>query len=464
MIHSRVGIACFLGLALCAGIAAPLAAQEDPKFDVHEWSVWIVDPTLDMANHADHFSSLMPGAVDSNRPRASERGPLSPLHLLTFHGEEVPDLEVDLRVESGRFLAWWPPVDVRNNRLRWFEIALTAEPAADARMARVDERHWFGQARAIGALHVRQGARGERFMAYDPELSLTAPLRLEGGPDAYQLINLSPHELLDVLVLLPTADGLRIGRVETLPAASPASLLPAQPAAVPAADAVAAPATPAAAEEAAAKEQAAAAAAAAAANEAALKVAAAAGVVVVDAAAAPTATVYVPPADVPGAPPVEVAMAAPLSAESSELVAERAAWRARLEATGLAADEVALLAQLYEAPLFETEKLLVVFRLPADIVEQRLPLVFYPAPRRTVRVPLVVVRNVDPSIKDEVQTLVAGLGAEDYAAREAAEQRLWELGRLALPALKQALQSPDLETVYRAERLLLRHGLPVDGS
>jgi hypothetical protein len=365
-------------------------------------------------------------------------------------------------VESGRFLAWWPPVDVRNNRLRWFELALTAEPAADARTARVDERHWFGQARALDALHVRQGARGERFMAYDPELSLTAPLRLEGGPDAYQLINLSPHELLDVLVLLPTADGLRIGRVETLPAASPASLQPVQPAAVPAADAVAAPATPAAAEEAAAKEQAAAAAAAAA-NEIALKVAAAAGVPV-DAAAAPTATVYVPPADVPGAPPVEVAMAAPLAAESSELAAERAAWRGRLESTGLAADEVALLAQLYEAPLFETEKLLVVFRLPADIVEQRLPLVFYPAPRRTVRVPLVVVRNVDPSIKDEVQTLVAGLGAEDYAAREAAEQRLWELGRLALPALKQALQSPDLETVYRAERLLLRHGLPVDGS
>jgi hypothetical protein len=39
--------------------------------------------------------------------------------------------------------------------------------------------------------------------------------------------------------------------------------------------------------------------------------------------------------------------------------------------------------------------------------------------------------------------------------REAAEKRLLELGRLAVPALKVALKSSDLEVAFRAERILL---------
>ena len=56
----------------------------------------------------------------------------------------------------------------------------------------------------------------------------------------------------------------------------------------------------------------------------------------------------------------------------------------------------------------------VVFRLPPDAIEERLPLVTYPAPIRTVRVALVFVKNIDPNIEKEVQNLVAQLGATKY--------------------------------------------------
>ena len=49
-----------------------------------------------------------------------------------------------------------------------------------------------------------------------------------------------------------------------------------------------------------------------------------------------------------------------------------------------------------------------------------------------------------------------------YALREAADKRLRELGRLAIPALKECLTSPDLEVVLRAERMLLALNESID--
>jgi hypothetical protein len=76
----------------------------------------------------------------------------------------------------------------------------------------------------------------------------------------------------------------------------------------------------------------------------------------------------------------------------------------------------------------------------------------------------LVIRNIDPGLEGQVAGLIAQLGAEDYPQREAAETRLVELGRLAVPALKQALTSADLEVVYRAERMLLKLNEPLDSS
>ena len=75
-----------------------------------------------------------------------------------------------------------------------------------------------------------------------------------------------------------------------------------------------------------------------------------------------------------------------------------------------------------------------------------------------VRVAMVLMRNADPQLGNEVERLIAQLGDQKYAAREAAQKRLLELGPLAFASLNKALTGTDLEIVIRAERILLHQG------
>ncbi|HTM22808.1 MAG TPA: hypothetical protein VL172_19935, partial [Kofleriaceae bacterium] len=55
---------------------------------------------------------------------------------------------------------------------------------------------------------------------------------------------------------------------------------------------------------------------------------------------------------------------------------------------------------------------------------------------------------------DEIATLVRQLGDKRFAAREKAQQRLWEAGAAAEPALRRALTAGDAEVARRARALL----------
>ena len=81
-----------------------------------------------------------------------------------------------------------------------------------------------------------------------------------------------------------------------------------------------------------------------------------------------------------------------------------------------------------------------------------------------MRVPLVLVRNVDPQLQRGMEALVKQLGDDDYNTRESAEKRLVEMGRLAIPLLKDALKSPDPEVVFPRQRMLLLQNESIDGS
>jgi hypothetical protein len=157
-------------------------------------------------------------------------------------------------------------------------------------------------------------------------------------------------------------------------------------------------------------------------------------------------------------------MSPPLAEGDAELAEARQSLTAALQQQGFSAAEVELFMDRAAPAIFAAQETVVVCRLPPDAVEERLPLVTYPGARKTVRTALVVLRNVDPKLKDDVNRLVKDLGAADYAAREAADKRLSELGRLAVPALKAALKSPDVEVQRRAEQLLLTQGEKVDGT
>jgi hypothetical protein len=366
---------------------------DDPKFRLHELSVWVVDATQEQANQQPFCPSAMPPVVSSDRGRSKDASGIAPFSLLTFHGEPVTDLEVDLRVQSGRFLSHWPKSDAKGSRLRWIELGLTPQLDDPTRLATVDAGHWFQQARNFDSLFVTSGARAERFMVYDCEFKLAPPIKLAGGPDRYEVTNLGTSPLVDLVISVPTANGRRIGRLDAL-AAKPKET----------------------------KEE----------------------------------------KDAKPAAAAELMMSPPVAEGSAELAKEKAAFGESLRRTGLTDKEIELLVSAASPTLFESKEMAVVFRLPPDAIEERLPLVTYPAPIKTVRVALVFVKNIDPNIEKEVQTLVAQLGAAKYAEREAAEKRLAELRRLAIPALRTALKSKDLEVVFRAERILMAQDEKID--
>lgn len=527
-------LALFVLFAATSGIAW---AEDVGNYELHDFSLWALDPTLDQANQLQHYPSALPGVVETDRTRVNEQKKPTPLGLITFHGEPIKDIEVDLRVQSGRFLGHWPPAESKSGRLRWLELGTVAEAAKGALMAAIDDKHWFATGRQLDALFAEQKGRTERFLVYDFELKYDMPIQLTGGPDTYQIGNRGKTPLVDVMILVPHEDGLRIGRLETLApalqgaqAAKPAEPKPAdgKPAeskpgeAKPGESKPAAPTTvekvpeikpaeekpaekktdekppaeskteekpgdplvadkkddkkdekkpdqpaerksdekPAAekAEETKAEKPA----AAAAVRVVAPAGGAAAGVVVVGQAAASgqpiagaqpaTAAPAPEPAVVPS---VELVMSAPIARNSAEVTEARDALKGGLLKAGLTEKEAELLLARGEGSIFDTKEMIVVFRLPPDAIEERLPLVCYPAPRKTVRAAVILVRNLDPKLKDEVGRLVGDLGNDKYPMREAAEKRLLELGRLAVPALKVALKSPDLEVVFRAERILL---------
>jgi hypothetical protein len=157
-------------------------------------------------------------------------------------------------------------------------------------------------------------------------------------------------------------------------------------------------------------------------------------------------------AELPG---VEIVMSAPLKPGSDEYKAQTVdSLRARLVKAGLTESEADLMLAIYAQSIFESEDLVVIYRVPQALIDEKLPLAVYPDAKKIVRVGLVLVRNVDPQISSDIQQLVAQLGDAKYQVREKAAKRLSALGPLASPALKEAAKSTDAEVQFRAERIL----------
>ncbi|MDX1944488.1 MAG: hypothetical protein SFU86_03705, partial [Pirellulaceae bacterium] len=55
---------------------------------------------------------------------------------------------------------------------------------------------------------------------------------------------------------------------------------------------------------------------------------------------------------------------------------------------------------------------------------------------------------------EQIAGWVKQLGDDDFAVRQAASDALWQAGAAAIPALAEAVRSPDAETAYRAKALL----------
>jgi hypothetical protein len=511
------------------------AAADEPagKFQVHEVSLWIIENSGAPANVRNMFGSPLPSAVNSTRfgqaatvnpggnigvfvpagavapaPVRIDRGPAkpeahnassnrtAPFGLIAFHGEPAANMDIDLRIKSGSFLAHWPPAESLPNRLRWsgpspVDLVATVEDAAALML--VDEEHWFTKARQGDALYIRRGARAERFIAYDAELKVPAPIKLDGGPEKFTVANTSNGPVYDVLIARKTPQGLRLAWLDVLPPSTPAKPAKADAAKAPvdlfgdgkgAKAPEAKEAKPVAdkpaeqkdkpaeekdkpaeqkekpAEQAPAKESAGAAIARRLAAQGFLpksKVDAALDPAKQQAAAKSAASQ-------PKLTGVEVTLSDPLPPDSDEAKAKTVgSLSERLTRAGLRAHESQLIATHYTPLLFAAEGVVVACRLDAAQFDDHLQLSIFPEPAKVVRVPLVVMNNADPQLGSEVDQLVTQLGDPAYKVREAAQSRLVELGPLAFPALNKALNHQDLEVVIRAEKILLNQNQPAVG-
>ncbi|HZZ29940.1 MAG TPA: hypothetical protein VFE46_18230 [Pirellulales bacterium] len=407
------------------------------------------------------YPSAMPGLVDTFRSRKAEpdHSDVSPLSVLTFSGPPTEPVDLLLRMTAGRFVGHWPEAETKNNRLAWHDLKLTTEPG-EATFGFVPDDHWFLKARKLDALHVVHGARVERFIAYDPELNVSLSLRVEGGPDKYKLYNGGKYPLKNVLLVVPAGGGQRIGWLDDLPASKKAQ----------AAEKTGAGNDPASKDD---KEG------TARANTAGRGSGAAAGAgIVARAMQAVTDAVSsageTKPAEksspnlpkseaAPSEPVAEIEMTGPLD-EAQVKAKAVAPLKDHLIAAGLKEGEADLLLSMYNNAFFHSAEPVLLAQMPQATIDELLPLEVDPENAKISRVALVLCFKIDPQIRDQVKTLVVQLGANSYEKREQAEAKLLDLGRMAIPALKEAAKSSDPEQVMRAERLLLRQGEKLDGK
>jgi hypothetical protein len=424
------------GRAPAAQGARPAPAAQKPvaapqgTFEVYEWVVFICDPNQPAANAERLFPSTLPDFVGSRRPPAPATAAADPcpVGVIRLRGEdEGAKVDVLLQAPGGRFLGQWPRGKGRTDRQLWEAYELHA--AAPPGLKEVPPQSWFGALRDAPSPYLQRGRAGERFLLYDAEVNYPVPLHVSGGKgSAYELANSGAAPLHDLTLYRPQDGGWRTGSVESMPAAKDAKppTAPASgPSTAPAADRLP-PGIP---------------------PEVAAQIQARAR------ARGPAAT---PPPPAPSTQPSPGASKATVNVNSPATAAAPALepWRRRLRQEGLADSDVAVILRILERHALDKRRLTAVYRLDPGELDRLLPLEVTPTPRKTVRVGLMIARNIDPAVGDEIDRLIAQLADPDWERREAAHKELAELGPAARPKLQAALQSKDLEVAWRAERLL----------
>jgi hypothetical protein len=113
--------------------------------------------------------------------------------------------------------------------------------------------------------------------------------------------------------------------------------------------------------------------------------------------------------------------------------------------------------------LFESEELMLLARMQEADVQRLTSLEIAPAPKRRVRVGLLVARNIDPALINTLEALILKLGDPSYKVREDAEEKLTSSGQQAIPHLRRAVGHSDPEIAFRAERILQALRQPIGG-
>ncbi len=134
-------------------------------------------------------------------------------------------------------------------------------------------------------------------------------------------------------------------------------------------------------------------------------------------------------------------------------------WKPRITAACVDPADAGLICRVIEQYAFDPHRLTAVYQMDDAEFDRLLPLEVVPQPAKIKRFGLVIVLNVDPSKGTAVDDLIAQMGDDDWAKRDAAYHTLASMGPAATEKLKTASHSKDLEIAWRAERLLALAGV-----
>jgi hypothetical protein len=461
---------------------AKKAQESTLKATVRDVNLYVMSSYGNSLNHRDLFRSTLPGFIGPRRATA-ERKNLnnpSPAGLITFEGETNDNVDVLLEFTNGRFFGNWPPCPQKSKRLLWVKSKLTKEPG-DVVPA-LPEKHWMTFLRGADRLWFESGRRSERFILYDAELPLPAPVKvslIEGG---HGLANTGKYPLHDVTVYKPQGDKWLVGAVPLLEApprkeekaeekkdkdkkkSDPEAVFDKEK------DAKDKPteAKPADAKKDETKKD-------DVKNEDEKKSETVATDTPAAATPAPVAAAAPTAAPAPAGAPVRLGpdgkpiveekkegekkpdntkvVDVPSSKEPLDKDAIVASWGPRLAELGLGPVEVEYLSKQIAGQALRTESATIVFRLDPDQIEELFPLEVTPTPAKQIRVAIVVLLDSDPDVTKRVDELVKKLGDPSYAEREKAMEALKKLGPAAKQKVTEAINDKDAEIAFRAEQL-----------
>jgi hypothetical protein len=393
-------LTCLMTLSGSAALAqtAPPSATTQPTgtFTVQQWAVFVLDATQGEINPNGLVGSTLPEFVVTRRTSLS--GDASnlpqPVGIIRLFGKS--DSKVDITIGKplgGDFLSTWPPGEARSNQMLWRDLTLSDQGPAGVETG--SETRWFFRLRRgnSASLATPNGA-GEQFLLFDITMPYVSALKVKTGKDlSVQMRNTSKATLHD-LALYYEKDS------QTWLQAPPADLPPESgaTAAPPVSAAVSAPQ---------------------------------------------------PPATQPGPATIQLA-AAP--GASPKTLAD--AWKPRLLQKGLAEADCDMMVSDIAVNAFDGPRLTAVYLMDDAELERLMPMEVVPEPRKIIRVALVIIKNVDPTLGSDIDDLIAQLGDPVWANREAAFKSLERIGRAAESKLTQAESNPDAEIAWRAERLL----------
>ncbi len=369
-----------------------------------------------------------------------------PIGVIRIIGKPAADdqtIDVLLQPSAGQFDGHWPKAESHASRLLWKNLTASLTPP---RLAEIDPNNWFAQLREGQSEYLSYHGAGDRCLVYDLEVPFKMPIKVTGEGPTYGVSNTSPYTLHNLEFYKPTDSGWQTALLPELKSTQPH----------PATNPGASPTNPS------------------------------------DHHAPTTAeirTVFVSPTSRPVRTPAALRRSAhpeerqvasssatrpatrPAVASASTQPATNpsvsfilataastampvAAWKDRLAATGLAPIDTNLILSILQTQGPSGKRLIAIAQLSRDDLYRLIPEDVVPVPRKTVRVGLVIFRNIDPGIQKEVNHLIAQLGDDDWNKRQAASKALAGLGRAAQPQLEAATKSKDMEIVFRAEKLL----------